>query len=354
MPALRRVALAQLVVEAVFLGLVSGLRDRIDVDPWVAFVEDGLGPVTVDQNRDDPADIGKHDAQWLLDLQADNLTFGIGEFDDALVLWEVRTVGAVVRHPDDPLVDHLPVDVLPTAAEHAVKPTLAPATERLATPHGPSHDATVDSRSANPRVGLDVPWTFGSRSERPLRSGGAATSARLAHEESELTDETATPEIPIGIRHPRRGFLTYWDKHPAVPSGEQLTLGERAADMMRNSMGSWAFVGIFIGVMCLWAIVNSIFFLGGTNGKHGFDPYPYILLNLFLSMVAGLQGAILLIAAKRSDQIASQLAEHDYSTDQQAFARIEAVHTRLEELATNNRRLLEQNNTILEQLAEKS
>lgn len=153
------------------------------------------------------------------------------------------------------------------------------------------------------------------------------------------------------MRHPRRGFLTYWDRHPAVPSGDQLTLGERAADTMRNSMGSWAFVGGFIVAMALWAIVNSVFYLGGSHGKHGFDPYPYILLNLFLSMVAGLQGAILLIAAKRSDQIASQLAEHDYATDQQAFARIEAVHSRLEELAMSNRRLLEQNTSILEQLA---
>ena len=156
------------------------------------------------------------------------------------------------------------------------------------------------------------------------------------------------------MRHPRRGFLTYWDRHPGVPSGDQLTLGERAADKVRNSMGSWGFVGLFIGVMAAWAIVNSIFYLGGTHGKHGFDPYPYILLNLFLSMIAGLQGAILLIAAKRSDQIASQLAEHDYATDQQAFARIEAVHSRLEELAMSNRRLLEQNSAILEQLASKS
>lgn len=44
------------------------------------------------------------------------------------------------------------------------------------------------------------------------------------------------------------------------------------------------------------------------------DPYPYILLNLFLSMLAGLQGAILLIAAKRQDGIAAALAQHDYET----------------------------------------
>lgn len=88
----------------------------------------------------------------------------------------------------------------------------------------------------------------------------------------------------------------------------------------------------------------------GHGGQHGFDPYPYILLNLFLSMVAGLQGAILLIAAKRSDQIASQLATHDYETDTHAFERIEAIHTRLEELAVGNRQLLEQINHVLRQL----
>jgi uncharacterized membrane protein len=68
-------------------------------------------------------------------------------------------------------------------------------------------------------------------------------------------------------------------------------------------------------------------------------------------MVAGLQGAILLIAAKRSDQIASQLATHDFETDTHAFERIEAVHTRLQEMAESNRQLLKQNNDILRRLA---
>ncbi|MGH9126598.1 MAG: DUF1003 domain-containing protein [Acidimicrobiales bacterium] len=106
---------------------------------------------------------------------------------------------------------------------------------------------------------------------------------------------------------------TLWHKHPGVRSGDQLTLGERAADRVRNGMGSWIFVIIFIATMCVWAIVNSIFYLGGSaGGKHGFDPYPYILLNLMLSMVAGMQGAILLIAAKRADQISSELAMNTF------------------------------------------
>jgi uncharacterized membrane protein len=107
-----------------------------------------------------------------------------------------------------------------------------------------------------------------------------------------------------------KGWQTYWHRHPGVRSGDQLTLGERAADRMRSVMGSWPFVFCFFGTMTAWVVINSIFYLGGQHGKHGFDPYPYILLNLFLSMLAGVQAAALLIAAKRADAIASEIAVH--------------------------------------------
>jgi len=113
------------------------------------------------------------------------------------------------------------------------------------------------------------------------------------------------------------GWQTHWHKHPGVRSGEQLTLGERAADRMRNTMGSWPFVFGFFIVMILWAVANSAFYIGGSHGKHGFDPYPYILLNLFLSMLAGVQAAALLIAAKRADGISSEIALHtERNTDE--------------------------------------
>jgi uncharacterized membrane protein len=107
-----------------------------------------------------------------------------------------------------------------------------------------------------------------------------------------------------------QGWQTHWHKHPGVRSGDQLTVGERAADRMRNIMGSWPFVFCFFGIMIAWTVINSIFYLGGQHGKHGFDPYPYILLNLFLSMLAGVQAAALLIAAKRADAISSEIAIH--------------------------------------------
>jgi uncharacterized membrane protein len=96
-----------------------------------------------------------------------------------------------------------------------------------------------------------------------------------------------------------------------------LTRGDRAADRLRNVMGSWFFVGGFVGFMVAWAIVNTF--------KVAWDPYPFILLNLFLSMLAGLQGAILLIAAKRQDAIAAALSTHDYETNMAAKKEIEEL-----------------------------
>ncbi len=135
--------------------------------------------------------------------------------------------------------------------------------------------------------------------------------------------------------------MTGWHHHPAVRSGGQLTLGERAADRMRNGMGSWPFVFAALVFLGLWMLYNR---------NVGFDPYPFILLNLVLSCLAAMQGAILLIAAKRSDQIASQLAQHDFDTDSRAASRIEELHERLQEVRSENRQLLDQQRMLLERL----
>ena len=102
-----------------------------------------------------------------------------------------------------------------------------------------------------------------------------------------------------------------------------MTLGERAADRLRTLMGSWGFV------------LGAIFFLAGWmagNRNVGFDPYPFILLNLILSCLAAVQGAILLIAAKRADQISSELAMHDYETNVEADAIVKSIHELTKEI----------------------
>jgi uncharacterized membrane protein len=107
----------------------------------------------------------------------------------------------------------------------------------------------------------------------------------------------------------KTGWPTFWHLHPGVRHREELSLGERAADRMRNVMGSWPFVFSFFAIMILWAATNT-YFLQRVIHHKAFDPYPYILLNLFLSMLAGVQAAALLIAAKRTDSIASEIALH--------------------------------------------
>jgi uncharacterized membrane protein len=102
---------------------------------------------------------------------------------------------------------------------------------------------------------------------------------------------------------------------------ESLTSGDRAADRLRNGMGSWKFVFSFLIFMAVWALLNSL------GAIHHWDKYPFILLNLFLSMLAGLQGAILLIAAKRADAVSAAMAQHDYDTNVEAKQEIERLTT---------------------------
>jgi uncharacterized membrane protein len=114
-----------------------------------------------------------------------------------------------------------------------------------------------------------------------------------------------------------------WRQHPGVPSVQNLTLGERAADRMRLAMGSWGFVFCALVFLAGWMTGNR---------NVGFDPYPFILLNLILSCLAALQGAILLIAAKRADQISSELAMHDYETNVEADKIVKAIHDLTKEI----------------------
>lgn len=112
-------------------------------------------------------------------------------------------------------------------------------------------------------------------------------------------------------------------KHPHIRSGDQLTRGERAADTVRNGMGSWPFVFIALVLLAIWMAYNR---------RSGFDPYPFILLNLLLSCLAAMQGSILLIAAKRADNIAGELALHTYQIDKENLELTRMVHQLIQEV----------------------
>ncbi|WP_370149780.1 DUF1003 domain-containing protein [Streptacidiphilus sp. EB129] len=141
-----------------------------------------------------------------------------------------------------------------------------------------------------------------------------------------------------------RTTMHRWHRHPGVRSDKQLTLGERAADKMRNSMGSWTFVLGSLIFLAVWM---------GFNGSHGFDPYPFILLNLVLSCLAAMQGAILLIAAKRSDQISSELAEHDFETNCRSEELLKQLMANFEALSAQHGEMHQQLARVTAQLEAK-
>lgn len=127
-----------------------------------------------------------------------------------------------------------------------------------------------------------------------------------------------------------------WHPLPGVRTGSELTKGERAADLVRNKMGSWGFVSVFLFFMLVWAGINS-FALKNWFDNKPFDPYPYILLNLLLSTLAGLQGAILLIAAKRADAVAAEQALSHLTISKTSSELIRDVHNEIKKSnETNN------------------
>ena len=139
-----------------------------------------------------------------------------------------------------------------------------------------------------------------------------------------------------------------WRRHPGVRSDSQLTRGERAADKMRNSMGSWGFVFGAPAFLAIWMGINIVIV---RSGSKAFDPYPFILLNLVLSCVAALQGAILLIAAKRSDQISSELAQHDYEADTASHELLKTLNRNFVAMTEQHEAMRVQQSEMLAELA---
>lgn len=123
-------------------------------------------------------------------------------------------------------------------------------------------------------------------------------------------------------RHPVSRNLAH---HP----DDQSSVGQRAADTMARFGGSWTFILIFALVLVSWVILNSVILL---RYDRVFDPYPYILLNLFLSMLASIQAPIILMSQNRQAEIDRQQAEHDYEVNLKAELEILLLHEKVDAL----------------------
>jgi uncharacterized membrane protein len=109
----------------------------------------------------------------------------------------------------------------------------------------------------------------------------------------------------------------------------QMTLGQKMADEVASFGGSWIFISIFMGVMVIWILLNSFILI---NLNSSFDPYPYILLNLVLSMLAAIQAPIILMSQNRQAYKDRLNAEHDYEVNLKAELEIMELHEKIDSL----------------------
>lgn len=109
----------------------------------------------------------------------------------------------------------------------------------------------------------------------------------------------------------------------------QLTFGQRLADKVAAFGGSWTFIIIFASILVTWVILNSIV-LAQFNDT--FDPFPYILLNLFLSMLAAIQAPVIMMSQNRLSVKDRLDAAHDYEVNLKAEMEIANLHEKLDEL----------------------
>lgn len=107
------------------------------------------------------------------------------------------------------------------------------------------------------------------------------------------------------------------------------TFGERVSDRIASFGGSWPFIGSAFLLLAVWVVLNSVILVRGT---HAWDPYPYILLNLILSMLAALQAPVIMMSQNRQSARDRLAAAHDYEVNLKAEIEIQSLHEKLDTL----------------------
>lgn len=105
------------------------------------------------------------------------------------------------------------------------------------------------------------------------------------------------------------------------------TIGEKIADKVADFGGSWTFILSFIFFLLLWIGVNAFIFM-----NKGFDPYPFILLNLILSCVAALQAPIIMMSQNRQETKDRERAKNDYMVNLKSELEIRILHEKIDHL----------------------
>ena len=113
-------------------------------------------------------------------------------------------------------------------------------------------------------------------------------------------------------------------RNPNEVIEEKATFGERMADSVARFGGSWTFVVFCLLLLSVYALVNI------RLGGRAWDPYPFILLNLFLSMLAAIQAPVIMMSQNRQDTKDRVRSELDFNINRRAEAEIQGLSTRMD------------------------
>jgi CRP/FNR family transcriptional regulator, cyclic AMP receptor protein len=112
-------------------------------------------------------------------------------------------------------------------------------------------------------------------------------------------------------------------RNPNEVIEKEATFGERVADTVAGFGGSWTFITIFLTALVIYAAVNVVL------GKTAWDPYPFILLNLFLSMLAAIQAPVIMMNQNRQDTKDRLRSELDFDVNRRAESEIQGLANKL-------------------------
>ena len=123
---------------------------------------------------------------------------------------------------------------------------------------------------------------------------------------------------------------------------ETLTFGQRAADKIATFGGSWTFIISFFAILAIWIAINVY-----SLQNKGFDPYPFILLNLILSCLASIQAPIIMMSQNRQEEKDRERAEWDLKINEKAEAEIREISKKLTILMTQHQGLADKIDDVL-------
>jgi uncharacterized membrane protein len=112
-------------------------------------------------------------------------------------------------------------------------------------------------------------------------------------------------------------------RNPNEVIEEQATWGERIADSVARFGGSWAFIITFVAILVVYSSLSV------ALGRRSWDPYPFILLNLFLSMLAAVQAPVIMMSQNRQDKKDRLRSELDYDVNRRAEFEIQGLARKL-------------------------